>query len=901
MEKAKSRFTSLDVRAATRELQPAIVGAHLQNIYDVNPRTLLLKFTKKDSKVLLLLESGVRLHSTHFDRENPNVLPSAFAAKLRKHLRERRLTKFEQLGFDRIVHFEFGHDSRPEQAFHLFLELYSMGNIILTDCEFRVIYLLREAKVANKETGEQERLLAVGMTYKVTSFQTLQYPTDETPALLLERYKDSSVRNALKAALPSFAPVMLDACLADCGVDGKIKTTDAAESLPRLLESCRRLAERLDDEQTPFGGAIQKSSKGDGMVDFYPILAATQTADTFDSFNEAVDRYFHHLEETRLAERKQQQETAVSKKFDAIKREQEARIASLEEGIALYLHKAQLVEANAKLVEEAILVINVGLENDMSWEDLEALISLEKQRGRPTAKTISRLKLHSSLVELILPCGDEQALVDVDITQSGHANANRYYELRKAAMDKLARTKAAFEQAMKSAEAKVRADSRKERRRNQNLVAKRKPLWFEKFNWFISSDSYLVVSGQDMHQNEYIVKRLLRGGDAYVHADLTGASSVIVKNHRKATGSDQRPPAIPHRTLVEAGAFSLCFSKAWEAKIVTSAWWVSADQVSKTAPSGEYLATGSFVIRGKKTFLPPAQLALGFGFMFVLDEDSSARRRTVRLEKEQQRDELGASADAEGADDRKLKYMEQPEEQAGSEEVQIVGVAKELERVRLQPPQERGAKPANNVSPIKPKGTRKEGKDSSQVRGKQGKKKRMQEKYKHQDQEERDARMKLLGSAGSGSQKGRGSDTVPSVPKVAAQTRTKKPPQASSAPVDDEDVPGLGELSFIDALTGSPGPTDVVVNAITVAAPFMVMQHYKYRVKLLPGSLKRGTAAKTALSLICSETRSTMSQPERDTIRAITEAELNSTMPGKVRISGSGVELSKVKRATKKK
>lgn len=39
-------------------------------------------------------------------------------------------------------------------------------------------------------------------------------------------------------------------------------------------------------------------------------------------------------------------------------------------------------------------------------------------------------------------------------------------------------------------------------------------------------------------------------------------------------------------------------------------------QVSKTAPSGEYLPTGSFMIRGKKNFLPPQPLVMGFGFLF---------------------------------------------------------------------------------------------------------------------------------------------------------------------------------------------------------------------------------------------------------------------------------------------
>ena len=58
---------------------------------------------------------------------------------------------------------------------------------------------------------------------------------------------------------------------------------------------------------------------------------------------------------------------------------------------------------------------------------------------------------------------------------------------------------------------------------------------------------------------------------------------------------------------------------------VTSAWWVESHQVSKTAPSGEYLTTGSFMIRGKKNFLPPNPLVMGIGLLFVLDESSLAR------------------------------------------------------------------------------------------------------------------------------------------------------------------------------------------------------------------------------------------------------------------------------------
>lgn len=54
------------------------------------------------------------------------------------------------------------------------------------------------------------------------------------------------------------------------------------------------------------------------------------------------------------------------------------------------------------------------------------------------------------------------------------------------------------------------------------------------------------------------------------------------------------------------------------------------DQVSKSAPTGEYLTTGSFMIRGKKNYLPPSQLIMGLGIMFRLEESSIERHKDER-------------------------------------------------------------------------------------------------------------------------------------------------------------------------------------------------------------------------------------------------------------------------------
>ena len=60
-----------------------------------------------------------------------------------------------------------------------------------------------------------------------------------------------------------------------------------------------------------------------------------------------------------------------------------------------------------------------------------------------------------------------------------------------------------------------------------------------------------------------------------MHADLHGATSVVIKNSH---GPDV---PVPPKTLNEAGFMAVCYSSAWDARIVTSAWWVYTHQVKQ--------------------------------------------------------------------------------------------------------------------------------------------------------------------------------------------------------------------------------------------------------------------------------------------------------------------------------
>eukprot|EP01084_Bolivina_argentea_P026545 49373_1 len=136
----KGRFTALDVSAMTTSLQELIIGTRIANIYDLNSRTYLIKFSGKDKRLFLIMESGIRFHCTSFARELQSM-PNHFCSKLRKYLKSKKLSSIKQIGRDRIVVFTFG--VQETKKFYLILELYAGGNIILCNYEKNIVICLR--------------------------------------------------------------------------------------------------------------------------------------------------------------------------------------------------------------------------------------------------------------------------------------------------------------------------------------------------------------------------------------------------------------------------------------------------------------------------------------------------------------------------------------------------------------------------------------------------------------------------------------------------------------------------------------------------------------------------------------------------------------------------------------
>ena len=102
-------------------------------------------------------------------------------------------------------------------------------------------------------------------------------------------------------------------------------------------------------------------------------------------------------------------------------------------------------------------------------------------------------------------------------------------------------------------------------------------------------------------------------------------------------------------------------------------------------------------------------------------------------------------------------------------------------------------------------------------------------------------------------------------------------------------------LGAQDTLTAQPAEDDDLLFAVPVCAPYAVMSSYKYKLKLTPGSQKKGKAAKQAVGILSASA----SGRERELMRAVTDDELVRIMLANVKVGVSSKVLQMQKSALK--
>jgi predicted ribosome quality control (RQC) complex YloA/Tae2 family protein len=367
----------------------------------------------------------------------------------------------------------------------------------------------------------------------------------------------------------AFGGPVAEELLARAGLSGTAPSAEApAASAEALLSAVRELLQEVGER--PRGFLYQA---GGLLLDVEPYAARRFAGESdievleLPTFSEAADRYFPEIRPRVVAPTTEE----LGRRERMRQREQQlAAIARLEAEVEAWRREADAILAQYPTAEAALEKAASGAAgSEASVEvDLDG-VRVRLERGR-----------------------------------SARESAQARYEEMKRCQSKLEGARAALEGTDR--ELAVRAPSASVRPRTERPA--RRHFWFEQYRWFLSSEAVVVIAGRDAASNDRIVKRYLGDTDRYVHADIHGAASVVVKHP---------PPGAPpmtELTLREACQWGLAYSKAWRAgRASGDAYWVEAEQVSKAAGSGEFVGRGAWVIHGTKHFFHDLPMELGIG------------------------------------------------------------------------------------------------------------------------------------------------------------------------------------------------------------------------------------------------------------------------------------------------
>lgn len=609
----KKEITSFDIAAVVHELNKTILDARINNIYQTDRKTLRIKLHKPDEPAFrLVVEAGRRLHLTSYVVEKPKV-PPAFCMALRKHLRNGRLTSIEQHEFERIVTFAI---KTKAGEMKLVSELFGEGNIILVDWENKILQALSYRRMRDRNILRGEDFRHAPSSGR----NPLKISREEMDELRL--FGDVEVVRALTRFL-SVGGVYAEEVLLRAGVDKKTPCDELRDGeVDAIFEGIQDIVCRVVDGR--FEPCVVLDSDGE-FIDAVPIRLRRYEGfrhEAYGSFNEALDEFYARA---AIAEK-----AAAGVEAEALKKEAERLMRVIDGQEEALVEAERKAERNkrigdviyAHLGELQVLVdkFSSGKESGRDWSQIVSEVEAERKAGLKPAVFFVSL----SRKGLVLNVCVENLSFSLDLRKDLFANAAWFYERAKKARRKLEGVRVALEDSrekLEEAEAKMgEAEALEKLKPVEALkeLAKRRVKrkeWFEKFRWFVSSDGFLVVGGKDAVSNEVLIKKHAEPKDVVFHADVVGAPFVVVKTKGKKSSE---------RTLSEAAEFAAAFSRGWrEGFASVDVYRVKPEQLSKGAPSGEYVPRGAFVVRGKRNWMRGVPLRLAVGV--VVEENGEVR------------------------------------------------------------------------------------------------------------------------------------------------------------------------------------------------------------------------------------------------------------------------------------
>lgn len=607
-------MTASDIYVMLREVKDVAIGRWILNIYQLNG-TLLFKLSHESpNKIWLLIEPGRRMHLTSHTYEREAKL-RAFCKTLRKHLRNHKISDLEQHDFDRVIYLRAGP---PEKRFTLVIELFGGGNAVLLDPENRIVSAMTYRRMRDRDVvrGAPFQFPPLrAMDPKTVSVEDLNEILNSSErAIVPTLVRGLNMSGATAEEILSKIQIQQDIITPNLTDKQRQKlhqtlrahfdTLTTGELKPQII---------LDQDGEPFQVLPTDSSR-----------FADMKKREFSTFNEALDNFYSTFHEDLAVDEIDEAYQKDLAKLQRLHSQQCEHLETMRKRAEQSRSAANSIYQHLPVLEELLSTIKDARQRGISWDEIIERLENGKSKELAAAVVFEKILAKTGQIQVNL----NEHSISLDIRYSVAENANRIFQRSKQLEKKVKGAKIAIEDTKrkiasleeKHEESLVQAEAAR-------LGSRRKKRWYEKFRWFRTSKDFLVLGGRDATSNQQLVRRYLEESDLFFHADFSGAPVVIVKTEGKPVSKEE---------LQEIAIFAVCNSRAWKSSWSgADAYWVHSNQVSLSAPSGEFLAKGSVMVRGERNYLRgvPLRIAIGIvlenGFPLVISgPESTIRQRT---------------------------------------------------------------------------------------------------------------------------------------------------------------------------------------------------------------------------------------------------------------------------------
>ena len=352
----KKNISSLELAALVEELQ-VLKDGKISQVYQPEKNLLLLQnYARGAGKKNLRIIPGKYLNFT--DKKETTLKPSSFSLQLRKYLNNAFIREIYQHDSERIIILVVEKAIGEEKTlmkFNLVIELFSKGNLLITNQEWKIIGSLANQRWESRivKVKEVYKFPPAGFNWKKASLKQLKE--------IVKRSDKKNLATCLATEISLGGTYAEELCIVN-GIDPKKIPSEVSEKeVKQIHQSIKDFLEQIKRSS----GFIYE----DGEISPFKLKNRTVT-EKFSSYNEALDT-LNPFEKVSPYEKK-----IISAK--RIISEQKQALLDIEKKIELNTAKGNLIYENYAKIQKLQEVVS-EMKKEKSWQEIKKDLESQKK------------------------------------------------------------------------------------------------------------------------------------------------------------------------------------------------------------------------------------------------------------------------------------------------------------------------------------------------------------------------------------------------------------------------------------------------------------------------------------------------------------------------------------------